>query len=83
MSTNKWQISYSGYCCDTGFYSRVYTFDTYQEADDFHRSWCHDKTERGIGWSDGPDDMSPPYPEGVDPCEYFADEMAWWKQYLA
>lgn len=72
MSTNKWLVSYSGYCCDTGFYSRVFKFDTYEEAEELCNAWLKDIKERGIGWSDGPEDMSPPYPEGVDPSEYFA-----------
>jgi hypothetical protein len=55
-----WLIDYSGICCDTGLYSRIYRFDSYEDAADFYEKWLA-SFRKGDSWSDGPDFMSPPY----------------------
>lgn len=57
-----WLIDYSGFCCDTGWYGKVYRFEDYQEAAEFYEKW-KESSRKGQSWSDGPDSMSPPYEE--------------------
>lgn len=52
-----YSVVYSGYCCDTGRFTRHYNFLSIAEAKKFYEVWRKD-TERGKYWSDGADYMS-------------------------
>ena len=63
MTSKEWCIEYVGFCCDTGYFRQTYRFDTYEEAEEFYKAWLKDSGPGKPGWSDGPEDMSPPLHE--------------------
>ena len=56
--TTKYIVIFNGFCCDTGYFTRYWQYDSFAEAQETLESWQEDVDNSSVGWSDGPESMN-------------------------